>query len=248
MHKCKCKCKAQSGAEARSCPNCGKLHAKFQCQAKTADCYNCGKRGHYGKVCKSTKSVSAVTEDDNIFLGTVDAGEQAWTVDLQVRHTNVRFKIDTGANVTVIPEQVYRQICRGTAYNLTPGKKALFGPGRVPLSVVGVAREVLKSGDKRTTEDIYVVKHLNTALLSRPASVSLRVVARVDSIDLDSVKQQYPKLCCGLGLVLQQYTIKLRPDAKPVSLKVPRRVPLPLMGKVKQELKQHGAARSHQPD
>ena len=67
-----------------------KSHAKFQCPAKTADCYNCGKRGHYGKVCKSTKSVSAVTEDDNIFLGTVDAGEQAWTVDLQVRHTNVR--------------------------------------------------------------------------------------------------------------------------------------------------------------
>ncbi|KAI3375322.1 hypothetical protein L3Q82_021813 [Scortum barcoo] len=32
------------------------------------------------------------------------------------------------------------------------------------------------------------------------------------------------------------YTIKLKPDAKPFSLKVPRRVPLPLMGKVKKEL------------
>ncbi|ROI15591.1 hypothetical protein DPX16_2538 [Anabarilius grahami] len=51
---------------------------------------------------------------------------------------------------------------------------------------IGVAREILKCGDKRTTEDIYVVKHLNTALLSRPASVILRLVARVDSIDLDS--------------------------------------------------------------
>jgi len=130
---------------------------------------------------------------------------------------------------------MHTHIC-DTAYNLTPGNKALFGPGCVPHSVVGVAREILKSGDKRTTEDIYVVKHLNTVLLSRPASVNLRLVARVDSIDLDAVKWQYPKLCGGLGLVQQQYTIKLRPDVKPVSLKVPRRVPLPLMGKVKQEL------------
>ncbi|XP_062399854.1 uncharacterized protein K02A2.6-like [Sardina pilchardus] len=46
----------------------------------------------------------------------------------------------------------------------------------------------------------------------------------------------YPKLCEGLGLVQKPYTINLKPDAKPFSLKVPRRVPLPLMGKVKQEL------------
>lgn len=59
----------------------------------------------------------------------------------------------------------------------------------VHLSVVDVARENLHYSKKYTTEDIYVVKHLNTALLSRPASVSLRLVARVDSIDMASVKQ-----------------------------------------------------------
>ena len=40
--------------------------------------------------------MSAVTEDDDILLETVDAGEQAWTVDLPVRHPNVRFNVDTG--------------------------------------------------------------------------------------------------------------------------------------------------------
>ncbi|KAL7846654.1 hypothetical protein SRHO_G00216340 [Serrasalmus rhombeus] len=133
-------------------------------------------------------------------------------------------------------DAAYRQIYGGVSSNLTPGNKVLFGPGHVPLPVVGVTREVLHSGDKHTTEDLYIVKHLNTALLSRPASVNLRLVARIDSIDLDSVKQTYPKLCDGLGLVQQPYTIKLKPGVKPVSLKAPRRVPLPLMGKVKQEL------------
>lgn len=228
------------GAE-ESCQRFGKtpVHTKFHFPAKNADCHNCGKRGHYGKVCKSTRRVSAVLEDDteeDIFLGTVDAGKQAWTVDIKIRDTNVKFKIDTGADVTLVPEQVYRQICGGAVGCLTPEKKALYGPGQVPLSKVGVPREVLHCGDKHTTEDLYIVKHLNTALLSRRASVNLRLVVRVDSIDLDSVKQNYPKLCDGLGLVQELYTIRLRPHAMTVSLKVPRRVPLPLMGKVKQEL------------
>lgn len=46
----------------------------------------------------------------------------------------------------------------------------------------------------------------------------------------------YPKLCDGLGLVQKLYTIKLKPDAKSFSLKAPRRVPLPHLGKVKEEL------------
>ena len=102
--------------------------------------------------------------------------------------------------------------------------------------MVGVAREELQHGENCTMEDIYVVKHLNTALLNKPASVSLKLVARVDNIDMDFVKLDYPKLRDGLGLLQLPHTIKLRFDAKPVSLKAPRRVPIPLMGKVKKEL------------
>lgn len=57
--------------------------------------------------------MSAILEEDteeDIFLGTVDTGKQAWTVDIKIRDTNVTFKIDTGADITVVPEQVYRQI------------------------------------------------------------------------------------------------------------------------------------------
>ena len=66
-------------------------------------------------------------------------------------------------------------------------------------------------------------------------SAASRRLEEANSIDM-AVKKNYPKLCDGLGLLEQPYTIKLRPNAKPVSLKVPCRVPLPLMGKVKVEL------------
>lgn len=84
-------------------------------------------------MCRSSRNVSAVTEEDDIFLGTVDAGENIWAVDIKVRNSKVKFKIDNGADVTVIPEQVYRQLCNSAVCNLAPGNKALFGPGRTPL-------------------------------------------------------------------------------------------------------------------
>lgn len=100
--------------------------------------------------------------------------------------------------------------------------KQLYGPGRVPLEVRGAAREVLCYGDRTAAEDIYVVKNLHTSLLSRSASVSLQLVARLDSIDLDTVKKTYPKLYEGLGLVQKEYTIKLKADAQPFALKTPQ--------------------------
>lgn len=64
----------------------------------------------------------------------------------------------------------------------------------------------------------------------------LKLVARMDMIEQETVRATYHKLCDGLGLAQKPCTIKLKPDAKSFSLKVPQRVPLPLMGKVKREL------------
>lgn len=58
------------------------------------------------------------------------------------------------------------------------------------------------------------MKNLHTALLGRPVLTKLKLVDRLDNIDMDTVKVTYPKLCGGLGLLQQPYTIKLKPDAK----------------------------------
>ena len=230
----------QSGSKA--CYRCGKMpsHGIMECPAKDAVCHNCGKNGHYGKVCRSSaKSLNSVTteEEECFFLGAVDSGKDPWTVQLQVRQKTVCFKIDTGADVTALPAEVYHEITGGhDVKHLAESTCPLFGPGGNVLSVLGVARETLRGGKKTAIEDIYVVKDLHTALLGRPAIEKLQLVCRVDGITMESLKQQYPKLCSGLGLVQRPYSIKLQPEAVPFSLHTPRRVPLPLMGKVKEEI------------
>ena len=44
-------------------------------------------------------------EDDNYYFGCVDEdSSRPWFVELQVRFKCIRFKLDTGADVTCIPE------------------------------------------------------------------------------------------------------------------------------------------------
>ena len=66
--------------------------------------------------------------------------------------------------------------------------------------------------------------------------MALGLLIRVDSIEMENIKACYPKLCTGLGEIQQQYAIKLKPGAVPFSVKTPMRIPIPLVGKVKEEL------------
>ena len=86
-----------------------------------------------------------------------------------------------------------------------------------------------------------MVKNLSTLLLGLPAIKALGLLICVDSIDMGTLKSSYPKLCSGLGMLQQPYTIKLKPDSVPFSVRTPRRIPVPLVGPVKEEL-QHMVA------
>ncbi|KAJ7996477.1 hypothetical protein DPEC_G00237470 [Dallia pectoralis] len=137
-----------------------------------------------------------------VFLGAVDAGKEPWTVQLKVREKEVRFKIDTGADVTALPADVYYDITGGPdVTRLARSTRPLFGPGGNVLSVLGVARETLRRGKKTATEDIYVVKDLHTALLGRPAIEQLQLVSRAVQ-EMDAPKN-VSELRSFLGMVNQ---------------------------------------------
>lgn len=70
-------------------------------------------------MCKTAKTVHAIEAEECYessepwFLGTVEAGQDAWTMELFIKHHKVNFLIDTGADVTVIPESTFREIKKG---------------------------------------------------------------------------------------------------------------------------------------
>ncbi|RVE73710.1 hypothetical protein OJAV_G00033850 [Oryzias javanicus] len=230
------------------CMRCGdsKGHSMQQCPAREAVCNQCRKKGHYARVCRSKKrkdmKIAMVTEDSEedgaAFLGSMSDKDtlSPWITEVKVDNHSTVFKIDTGADVTAVSETLYND---GQFGKLEKPSKVLRGPGGTRLQVKGMFTANLHKNNKNTKEDIYVVKGLSMPLLSGAAAIALQLVARVENIILDStetVKREFPRLFSGLGKMEGEYNIVLKPDAQPFSLSTPRRISLPLLPKVKEEL------------
>ena len=100
---------------------------------------------------------------------------------------------------------------------------------------------------------MYIVRGVKTLLLGQPAIEKLGLIPNIPGayriravnnkqkeipkLDTkDDVVKANPKLFSGLGKLKGEYTIQLRDNAKPFCLYTLRRVPLPLMKKVEDEI------------
>lgn len=90
------------------------------------------------------------------------------------------FKVGTGADVTVIPETVYLQ--QFEQVSLTEPTKRLRGPGQDRLRVVGVLRGDITYKTNKVATDVYVLKNLESPLLSRRDSEKLGVIKRLNEV------------------------------------------------------------------
>lgn len=235
------------GNKKEACQRCGRspLHNRQNCPAKEERCFRCNKMGHFGAVCKS-KEVSTVTveqtqethcQQDSLFLATLTShsrGSSPWVVEILVNGYPVDFKVDTGADVTVVPENLSTQWKQA----LDPSQKSLKGPNNARLDVVGQFLSTLQRGDKTVQETVYVIKQLTQPLLGRPSIEKLGILSRIDTVSShhSHIVDRFPEVFSGLGKLSAEYHIELREDAKPYAFSTSRRVAIPLLPAVKQEL------------
>ena len=114
------------GKKSEICYKCGyearRSHSSGKCPAKDAKCRKCNKTGHFQKCCKETyskaKTNATVTayKSDDCFMGAVKERNKVdrdapWYAALSVMNSKIKFKIDTGADVSIISEKQYEQMC-----------------------------------------------------------------------------------------------------------------------------------------
>ena len=140
----------------------------------------------------------------------------SWLVTLQLNGQPFTFKMNTGADVTVIPMGVLRR--QRKTKTLYPAQKRLHGPNNQELPVRKCLKATLAYKNATVVEEVYVAPGLHTPLLGRPAIESLGMITRVASIGLtrDQILLQYPDLFKGLGKLEGEYTIRLRDGACPL--------------------------------
>ena len=117
-------------------------------------------------------------------------------IDVLVNGVNVKFRVDTGAEVTVIPNDVFKLF---TNVKLLPSPQILTGPESNCLNVSEKFNAKLKTEDYCADQDIYVVKELTQSLLGWPAICALHVFANINPIfeSAESVKSLFPEVFSG---------------------------------------------------
>ena len=228
---------AKQPSTGEKCGRCGReRHSRDKCPAKDAQCHNCRRTGHYSAMCRQ-KSVSMI-EQDSAFLDTVcNDNKSVWTTEVNVNGKQIPFKLDTGAEVTAISIDTWKELGEPA---LQSADKHLFGPAQQSLSVLGKFRCPLSYKGQHSQQSVFVVNRLKSNLLGLPAITALHLATRTDSVQLksdgDIIQKKFPQIFQGLGTLEGEYHIKIRSDAKPHAIFTPRHVPYPLRSKVAEEL------------
>ncbi|UYV80773.1 K02A2.6-like [Cordylochernes scorpioides] len=148
-------------------------------------------------------------------------------------------QVTQGADVNMIPQEIYfknfahKKLCKPDIQ--------LLGPRQVKLHVMGKFTALIEKDGRSIPGEIFVVPQLMQPLLSGKASESLNLIKRLQSIEKrNSLNpfEEYPKLFTGLGTLQGSYTIKLKDESQPHAIYTPRRIPIPLLNKTKEQLDQ----------
>lgn len=150
--------KHQSSSYAtKQCFRCGRNHNPEICRAKSWECFFCHKMGHTSKMCRKRQSVHLVAEDESCIHGSSqnEEGEDSHesvksckqgniikngkvdpvNVIVKIYDVNINMEVDTGASVSVMCLEFYKQYFSNIPIKLSMLKvKTVSGDH---LSVVG---------------------------------------------------------------------------------------------------------------
>jgi transposase InsO family protein len=232
----------QHSQKTETCGKCGYDHGdNTRCPATGKKCLKCGGMNHFAVRCRSNtkrKDVHEVTEGacadascaDSFFLGSVTTCEDeagAWNTKLKICNRHIVFKIDTGADTSVITESTYNAL--PWKPKLQPASTVLQSPGGV-LKCIGMFIAKTHHKGEEYQFRIHVVQGSHSNLLGRSVAHKMGLVV----LNVEEVRSDiFGDHGCIKGPAVK---ITLKDDIKPHCVTTARRIPFPLMPKVEAEL------------
>ncbi len=235
------------------CGKCGYTsHKNGSCPAQGKRCRACNGRNHFESMCRKRPARQdevqvqpsyyqpfypppqyyhpppPPTSSGDNFLGAIeckDHRDDAWYVDLKLNGISLPFKIDTGADLSVLGEESYKKIQNKPI--LEPTEISLMSPGGRVNALGEFKAEAMFRGQVYRFKMVVIKGHSN--LLSRNVSLKMGLVVRADEIN----QHDYDQFGC---MATTPVKINLKDGVKPVCTPTARRIPFPLMGAVKEEL------------
>ena len=234
-----------------NCRKCGYKHEKRKCPAYGKKCNNCQRSNHFAKMCKRQKiyavgenyeSSDTDTEYDQYFVQSVECTsdkEKDWKIVVEICGKKLEMKLDTGAQVNVLPYKIYNRLSRNI---LKKSRVKLVSYSGHKLNTLGKATLLVGTKDAFSPVEFQIVDHKVQPVLGLQTCLDLKLIKRmytvnsdIDTDDPNKLLKDYKDVFEGLGCLPGEYNIQLNVDAKPV-VHPPRKIPFAQRKKVKKEL------------
>jgi len=232
----------QSSGTLINCGCCVKRHKPKECPAYGKKCSLCQKPNHFAKVCstrqpqkppkqirsshKTSRKVDAFEETEMTFsdesattlfidLLKIEGIEKpsAWLSTFNTECGNVTFKLDTGAEASVIPSQVFNQLSNTPELRYT--KMKLTAYGGTTIRPIGICDLQCMTKHNDHTVRFYIVNTDFQPILSLTDCEKLGLVKIVNSIEVDGFTKEvlqvkYKQVFQGLGNLGESITSHYR--------------------------------------
>lgn len=230
-----------------SCKFCAYDHVRGKCPAWGQTCRKCGEKNHFIKVCpkKEVSSVNSNTTEANspalkdYFIGMIEGknhSDVTWNKQYTLTHNSeselVTFKIDSGAEVNVLPLAIAQKV----QADIQPSSAGLTSYTQHRINNVGRTKLTLSHNNVDKGEVWFELVDTNLPpILGLTSCINLGLIQRIDAINSQTIISEFPDCFQGMGCLSREHHISTDPDVRP-TINSPRRVPLSMTDKVKTEL------------
>lgn len=236
------------------CRKCLSKHGPKQCKAYGQKCFKCGLVNHFAKACtrkpvkKEVKEVSKEKGDDNVnvdkfFVNSINTQNcKALYKEVDIKGNIVRFKIDTGSEVDILPLKLYKSHLNDK--KLESCNIILEAYGGFKIKPIGQITVNIFNDKLKEKLTLVVADVKSEPILGLKTSNMLGFIKSIDSVvsSKELFIQNNKSIFTGVGKCPQKCSIKLKKCCQPVAHPA-RRVPLAIkeeLRKTLNELEQKG--------
>ncbi|UYV69099.1 K02A2.6-like, partial [Cordylochernes scorpioides] len=227
------------------CSKCNMAHDFGKCPAYGKECYKCRQPNHFSNCCK-IRAVMCIQEieeekDNLLIIDSIMVGQvlrKPWKELIYIQGHPVDVKLDTGADVNILPERLIKEWPNMPLLETADCKIYTYTRQQIP--VVGKCQLDCKTKYACRKVTFLIVNNSAVPILGLDECVNLNLVKRVEtiseiSVTLTGLLDEYKDVFKGNGHLSYMYDIKISDKAEP-KISPARRLPRALLQPVKEEL------------
>ncbi|UYV78984.1 K02A2.6-like [Cordylochernes scorpioides] len=227
------------------CSKCNMAHDFGKCPAYGKECYKCRQPNHFANCCKN-RAIRCIQEieeekDNLLIIDSIMVGQvlrKPWKELIYIQGHPVDIKLDTGADVNILPESLIKEWPNMPLLETADCKIYTYTGQQIP--VVGKCLLDCKTKYACRKVTFLIVNNSAVPILGLDECVKLNLVKRVEtisdiSVTLTGLLDEYKDVFKGNGHLSYMYDIKISDKAEP-KICPARRLPRALLQPVKEEL------------